>query len=524
MLFSAALLLPGSLQTDVLFAQGAQPSRGTAEKVQRHSSPKTQTPIKHIVVIFQENISFDHYFATYPSAANLPGETPFHADEHTPGVNNLLSGRLLDHNPNSTQPFRMNPAMPVTCDQNHGYTAEQDAFDRGMMDKFPQSTGVARAGCNDYGKGAGVVMGYFDGNTTTAIWNYAQHYAMSDNSFSTMFGPSAIGALNLVAGSTAVATLVPLTPNGRAANPSGNIAGGKRDPFLKTGAAIGDPMPGWDDCVLTNPKLQNTSMITERGKNIGDLLNARGVTWGWFEAGFAPTGADPQGHAICGSHHTGLAGDDSVTVFGDYVPHHEPFQYYFQSSNQHHTRPSDSKLIGSSRDGTNHQYDLADFWTALNQGVLPSVTYLKAAAYQDGHPGYSDPTDEQTWLVGVINALQNSPYWSDLAIVLAYDDSDGWYDHVMGPLVNQSAVSEDTLFGGNCGTPSTSTQGQCGYGPRQPLLIISPYARQNFVDHHVTDQSSILRFIEDNWNLGRIGGNSSDAKAGMLGGMFNFHH
>ncbi len=492
-------------------------------QAQPQTQTPTQTPIKHIVVIFQENISFDHYFATYPIAANLPKETPFHARKGTPAVNNLLRAGLLEKNPNSTRPFRMTPARPVTCDQDHGYTAEQDAYDHGLMDKFPQATGLAGPGCYDYGKGKGVVMGYFDGNTVTALWNYAQHYAMSDNSFSTMFGPSTPGALNLVGGTTSPATLVALTPNGKAANPSGNIAGGRRNPFIKTGAAIGDPRPGFDDCVLTNAKLQNVTMITLTGKNVGDLLKAKDVTWGWFQGGFAPTGADVRGRAICDAHHAGLPGDDAVVTSGDYIPHHEPFQYFAQSANPHHTRPSDPSLVGTSRDAANHQYDLSDFWTALKNSRLPAVTYLKASAYQDAHPGYSDPLDEQTFLVEVVNALQNSPYWRDLAIVIAYDDSDGWYDHVMGPIVSQSATpGEDTVSGPNCGSSSTNTQGQCGYGPRQPLLLISPYARQNFVDHRLTDQSSILRFIEDNWNLGRIGGNSSDVKAGTLDGMFDF--
>src|ERR1700684_3085921 len=97
----------------------------------------TTTPIKHVVVIFQENISFDHYFGTYPFATNPTTETPFQAKDTTPTVNNLLPGGLLTSNPNSTQPFRMDPAMSVTCDQNHSYTPEQTAFDHGLMDKFP---------------------------------------------------------------------------------------------------------------------------------------------------------------------------------------------------------------------------------------------------------------------------------------------------------------------------------------------------------------------------------------------------
>ena len=486
---------------------------------------QTTTPIKHVIVIFGENISFDHYFGTYPYATNPRGEPAFHKLDDTPRADNLLSAGLLDQNPNSTQPFRMDTgALSVTCDQNHSYTPQQKAVDKGLMDKFPENVGSgssATSPCNDYGKGVGVTMGYFDGNTVTALWNYAQHFAMSDNSYGTMYGPSTVGALNLIAGTTAQATLVPLTAKGTAASPAGQIADGIIG--ATTGAVIGDPRPGGDECVLTNPGLQGAAMVTVSGKNVGDLLNARNLTWGWFQGGFAPTGKDSQGRAVCGSHSVGLAGDDAVTTVGDYIPHHQPFQYYASTQNLKHVRPKDPALIGTSKDGANHQYDLKDFWTALGEDRLPSVTYLKAAAYQDGHPGYSDPIDEQQFVVQVVNGIMNSPYWNDTAIFIAYDDSDGWYDHVLGPVVNQSAVADDAMVGtGSCGSSTTATQGRCGYGPRLPLLVISPYARQNFIDHRISDQSSILRFIEDNWDLGRIGGSSADAKAGNLMSLFDF--
>jgi phospholipase C len=489
-------------------------------------SAHTTTPIKHVIVIFGENESFDHYFGTYPHATNPKGEPFFEANDDTPRANNLLSGGLLTENPNSTQPFRMDTGLlSVTCDQNHSYTPEQQALDHGLMDKFPESVGSgssAGSPCNDYGKGPGVVMGYFDGNTVTAFWNYAQHYAMSDNSYGTMFGPSAVGALNLIAGTTATATLFPTKPNGAAASASGNIANNSN-----TGAVIGDPRPAGDECVLTNPQLQTTTMVSVAGTNVGDLLNEKHITWGWFQGGFAPTGFNAKGQAICAAHHAGLAGDDAVETVGDYIPHHQPFQYYTSTQNLHHNLPKNAALIGTSSDGANHQYDLSAFWLALGEGRLPAVTYLKAAAYQDGHPGYSDPIDEQIFDVGVINAIANSQYWKDTAIIIAYDDSDGWYDHVLGPVVNQSAVADDALAGaGDCGAATAATtggtQGRCGYGPRLPLLVISPYAKQNYIDHRATDQSSILRFIEDNWELGRIGNDSSDVKAGKLDGMFDF--
>jgi phospholipase C len=462
---------------------------------------KTSTPIKHIVVIFQENVSFDHYFATYPYSTNTAGEPVFKAKKDTPRTNNLLSAGLLDENPNSAQPFRLDRSEAVTCDQDHNYADEQIAFNHGLMNKFPEAVGVGGPGCQDFSHGPGLVMGYYDGNTVTALWNYAQHFAMSDNSYGTGFGPSTPGALNLVAGTTAGATLV-------AGSPNGNIAGG-----LNSGAVIGDPRPAGDDC---NPVTKN--FISISGTTVGDLLKKKDITWGWFQGGFARTSVDGTGKATCANTGTGLSG-----TTGDYIAHHEPFQYFVSTQNLHHVPPSDAALIGKD-DPANHQYDLTDFWTAVYEGRMPAVSFLKARGFQDGHAGYSNPIDEQIFLVQTLNALQNTPEWKSTAVVIAYDDSDGWYDHQMDPIANQSDVTDDSLTEpGACGsTIPGGVPGRCGYGPRLPLLVISPYAKKNYVDHLITDQSSILRFIEDNWELGRIGGDSTDAKAGPLDGMFDF--
>src|SRR5712692_299334 len=164
------------------------------------ANAQTSTPIKHLVVIFQENVSFDHYFATYPNAAN-PG---FHARKDTPSINGL-TGALLTNNPNSAQPFRLDRTQQFICDQNHDYKPEQQAYNAGLLDKFVQfaGRGAAERGLPcDLGRGKEVVMGYYDGNTVTALWNYAQHFAISDNFYQTTFGPSAPGAISLVSGQT----------------------------------------------------------------------------------------------------------------------------------------------------------------------------------------------------------------------------------------------------------------------------------------------------------------------------------
>jgi phospholipase C len=454
----------------------------------------TSTPIKHLVIIFQENVSFDHYFGTYPNATNPPGEPKFIADPHTPSVNRITAG-LLSHNPNgnySINPFRLDRTQAITCDMDHTYTAEQKAYNGGLLDKFVEFTGSKENNCNPK-----QVMGYYDGNTVTAIWNYAQHYAMNDNFYGTTFGPSTPGHINLISGQTHGVT------------PS-NIKGG-----IVNGTVIGDVSPAYDDCVNGDTKFLS-------GKNIGDLLNAKGITWGWFHGGFEPSNRTSDGKAICNTAHLNIAGK-SIT---DYIGFIEPFQYYRSTANPHHLPPRSVASIGYT-DQANHQYDLSDFWKEVEAGNLPSVSFLKAPRYQDGHAGYSDPLDEQVFLVNAINRLQESPEWNSTAVIITWDDSDGWYDHVMPPIVNQSNDPvNDALFGaGLCGhAPLGTYQDRCGYGPRLPLLIISPWAKVNFVGHQVTDQSSILRFIEDNWILGRIGDQSFDSKAGSLMNMFDFNH
>ncbi|MDT4975754.1 MAG: phospholipase [Pseudonocardiales bacterium] len=553
-------------------------------------SSSTATPIKHLVVIYQENVSFDHYFGTYPTATNTSGQ-PFQAAKHTPTVNSLVAtkgvggkGNLLTNNPNQdaagnqVNPRRLDPANindVLTCDEGHNYNAEQKAFDGGKMDKFITTVGNG-SGTNGVGQPcqASDVMNYYDGNTVTGMWNYAQQFAMSDNSFGTTFGPSSPGAINLVAGDTGG---VDKMINGAATN-GDTVADGKGGTSL-----IEDAQPYFDDC-----STRDAASLT--GQNVGDNLNAAGLSWGWFQGGFRPTttfasatggtqptstftpdqfkgkfavapAADqglcnavhPVGPAIGGTGGTAPGG----TNYGnkdDYIAHHEPFQYYASTANPHHLPPASLSAIGTDTQTTtggvpqfntaNHQYDMSDFdalVAGINHGYvspdrLPAVSFLKAPGYQDGHPGYSDPIDEQQFVTTEINALQHTPDWSSTAVVIAYDDSDGWYDHAYSGIHTTSNTAtvatppgpQDFLTGtGLCGdtakqAPLAGQNGRCGYGPRMPLIVISPWAKQNYVDHTLTDQSSILKFVEDNWRVPKIAG-SADAVAGTINHLFDFN-
>ena len=528
----------------------------------------TTTPIKHVVIIFSENVSFDHYFATYPVAANLPGETPFRAASGTPVANTLTTPLDVDHgfaplagvdlmtqNPNFTNtangadaanPFRLTPAQASTADQGHNYKPEQQASNGGSMDLFPLFTGVAGPPPGAPAPGKKLVMGFYDGNTVTALWNYAQHFAMSDNSWTTQFGPSTPGAINLISGQT-----------------NGMIMPNRDFSLFSATHAMADGRGGWTMIGDTDPLNDVCSVSADQnlmaGKNIGDLLNAANVTWGSFMGGFDLNVTNPNGTSGCGRLTNPTQAPFAFNSV-DYIPHHAWFQYYASTANPLHARPSSVDRIGYSKtadnkaEPANHNYDMHDFFEALDAGNLPAVSFVKAQAYQDGHAGYSNPIDEQAYMIGVINALQDSKFWASTAVIIAYDDSDGWYDHQAPPIVNPSSLAAigspagatDTIdqlnAAGVCASsaqqqgrtaPTTALPGatvnmpvlgRCGYGTRMPLLVVSPFAKKNFVDHTLTDQTSVLRFLEDNWlNKQRIQpGASFDTIANPIDNMFSF--
>jgi phospholipase C len=488
----------------------------------------TKYPIKHLVVVFNENVSFDHYFGTYPNALNPEGEPVFEPAKNTQrDINNLLSTpSLLDNNPNlnaangtaASNPFRLDRTQAKTADQSHGYGAEQKAYDGGKNDLFPLDTGAGTSG------GAGAfgtkaqVMGYYDGNTVTAMWNYAQNYAMSDNSWSDQFGPSTPGAINMFAGNT-----------------NGGLQTVGSGSLLADGAGghtiNGDIDPSGDTCSST------TSQAMSNAKNIGDLLNAANIPWGSFVGGFNLETINANGTTGCKRSTVGQV----VGAQADYIPHHIWFQYFRSTANPTHARPTSTKAIGYTTvpgkktvDPANHAYDIEDFTTAVGSGNYPAVSFVKMLAVQDAHPGNSDPLDEQTGLVTLINFLQQQPDWDSTAVVIAYDDSDGWYDHAFSPTTRPSFSPSDALNGaGLCGAVGSTeptginglpVAGRCGPGTRQPFMVISPYAKKNYVSHVLITQASIPQFIEDNWLNGqRIGGGSFDATTGSIADMFNFN-
>ena len=465
----------------------------------------TKTPIKHVVVIFQENVSFDHYFATYPHATNPGGEPQFHAKDDTPRVNNLLAGGLLDQNPNSVQPFRLDRSQAVTCDQDHNYADEQAAFNLGLMDKFPESgRGFGRFRCADCGKGTGLVMGYYDGNTVTALWNYAQHFAMSDNSYNTTFGPSTPGAVNLISGDTSGATLVPLAADGvTPGNPKGNIAGG-----LNSGAVIGDPRPGFDNCLhdsggRNREEDSDHNVRDQRGRPAQQEEHHLGMVPGRIRSDRQELRMERPlavrfHNQPCFSRrnerlHSASRAVSILQVDG------EP---------QSPTAKRTPKQIGQT-DQANHQYDLQDFWDGAVRRPAASGEFLKAKGAQDGHAGYSDPLDEQTFVVerdqrAAANRRleRNSRDHRVRRLRRLVRSRDGCRREPVRRFRRQPDGPGDLRsHTEETGTPGPLRVRAATAAPGDFAVGEAELRRSSF-----DGSGSMLRFIEDNWGLGRIGG------------------
>ena len=263
------------------------------------------------------------------------------------------------------------------------------------------------------------------------------------------------------------------------------------------------------------------------GKNIGDLLNAAGVTWGFFQGRLRPDAHQRQRHHGLRAQHD--LGDHQRSTKADYIPHHQPFQYYAShresDARASHVRGQDRQQGCRPTTSTTPRLLRRRERRQLPGGQLPEGARLS------GWPRRLLRSARRADLRGEHHQLpaETAATGNHTAVVIAYDDSDGWYDHQMGPIVNQSATAADALTGtGVCGTGDQRALPGVNRGhrtrraaaatvPACRCMVISPWAKHNFVDHTLTDQTSIIRFIEDNWLDGqRIGSGSFDAIAGSI--------
>jgi phospholipase C len=355
----------GTLAATALLVATAAPVRATPS-----TDVPARTPIRHFVMLMQENHSFDNYFGTYPGADGIP-----------PGV--CVPRRTGKPSEGCVKPYHLNSTVPP--DHSHDYKTALRQYHGGKLDGFVWALRVR----HQDGKGA---MGYYDRRDLPFHWSVADQYVLFDRFFSSSMRGGAVNHRYWVAG-----------------------------------------QPRADDAVPT----------------IFDRLQARGISWKFYIAGYDPRLNARTPPSQRDAHWTRVLDDVPVLKM---------------------TRFADDPRLAS------HFADLNDYYKDLQEGTLPAVSFMVSYGTSEHPAGSLD--QGQRLIRSLVNSLMASSAWKDSAFMWTYDDWGGWYDHVAPPQVDAER-----------------------YGFRVPALLVSSFARKGYVDHTQLDQTAGIKFIEENWGL-----------------------
>jgi phospholipase C len=422
------------------------------------------TPIKHVVIVIQENRSFDDFFATFPgadgtktgNAAAMPqSEQTYCAGRGMPAIAKPTSVPLQETNLIGSG-FGSSGKFDEDTDLDHIYRGFQMEHDHGKMDGF-DLTGVDADGSG--APACTYAYQYVNPSDIAPYWELAKQYVLADHTFQTQGSGSFTAHQDLIAGGTQISGNEALIDNptffpwGCDANPPVRTAIIKYDGKVYR---YGGPFP----CL--------------KYSTLRDLLVAAHVSWKFY--------APPV------QKESGCDRGDTAGIWSAF--------------------DAIKKVRYSSEWGTNVTHGNLAFFSDISKNRLPAVSWITPDALNSDHPsefkhplcGTGGPPADTgpSWVASVVNAVGQSPYWSSTAIVILWDDWGGFYDHV---------------------PPPTPRDWQGGPGFRVPMLIVSPYVKAH-VDHTVYEFGSILRFVEDTWQLGTLGKN--DAHSTSIGNAFDF--
>jgi phospholipase C len=355
------------------------------------------TPIQHLVVLMQENHTFDNYFGTYPGADGLPAGTKMPVDP-----NNLAAGYVT--------PWHLGSS--TITDLSHSAPTFHDQYNNGKMDGFVSALNAR----NQNGK---QTMGYYDGTDIPYYWNLADNYVLFDQFFSSAQDGSFANHMYWVA------AIPPIAPKG-----------------------------------------QNLNDVLANMPTIFDSLQAAGVSWKFYVQNYNPT--------ITYRDQSSSGSKASQVVWVPLL---------------NFDRFIDNPTLSS------HIVDLKQYFIDLNNGALPAVSYIVPSGASEHPP--SNLMSGQRFVKSILQELMRSTSWDNSAFMLAYDDWGGWFDHVTPIQVDQF-----------------------GYGPRVPVILVSPYAKSGYIDHTVLDFTSMLKFIEQNWNIAPLAARDTNANNFLT--AFNF--
>ncbi len=416
----------------------------------------SQAPIDHIIVLFLENRSFDHLFGAYPGADGLANYRGRQCDKNGVPFPILPQPLGRDRKPDPRFPAGLpNAPFPVlkfvgpfdeTNNPVHRFYHMQRQY--GPCDGIPMGMWVAE------GTSGGAVMGYYEASGLPVQWRLANEFVLLDRYFQSIHGGSFANHFFLISAAVArypdapAALRAEIGPDGRV------VKDGDVDPEGYVVNNLDPPYPPQRvQQILRNPQTLPT---------IADRLDAAGVTWRWYAAGWG-------------------AGADAVKA--GLVPHHNPFQYV--------------KRVMESPEGRDHIRDASEFVEALRRGGLPAVAFVKPHWKDNAHAVSSTVGAGDRWIGEMMREIMASRYWPRVAVVITYDEGGGWFDHVRPPVVDRF-----------------------GLGSRVPTLVVSPYAKRGVVAHGQYDHASILKLIE--WRFGLEPLTDRDRRAAAFLEAFDF--
>jgi acid phosphatase len=470
--------------------------------------------IDTVVVIYAENRGFDTLYGMFPGANGIPGVNPSATGSYVPQKD--FDGAVLPTLPPAWGGLTAN-GQPVTLTQaqsagmpnkpfriddpaglnGSGVVVSQEITTRDLVHRFYNNIMQIGDGSNDrfaaYSDAGGLAMGYYDGSNMR-LWKLAQQYTLADNFFMGAFGGSYLNHQYLIcacapvvpnvdaSSSKSLISEIEIDSQGRfvrltpAANMPASVLSGapryKQDgalaPKEADGSAFtvntmqppyqpsGNPPAADGDTRYADPSTPST-LVPQKMATIGDRLDAKGVSWAWYGGAWAQaSGGTPAARSII------YRGKEN------FQPHHQPFNYYANFDPQ---RDQDRRGM--------HLLDFgARFFADADAGQLPHVAFYKPQGNLNQHAGYANVADGDVHIAEVIERLKKSPQWSKMLIVVSYDENGGFYDHARVPKGDR-----------------------WGPGSRVPAIIVSPLAKQGFVDKTPYDTASILRFITRRWNL-----------------------
>ncbi len=353
-------------------------------------APRGIDAIRHILVIYLENHSFDNMFGLFPGAAGLPGTSDLVPQVDRRGqvyavLPPVPDPRFPTDLPNA--PFRIDDYLRLdqrTPDLIHRFYQNQLQIDGGRDDKFAT-----------YSNAGGLVMGYYD-TRHTKLWRYARQYTLADHFFQGAFGGSFLNHFWLVCA---------CTPKYEAAPEAMRAVVDDKGGLIRDGAVTPD---GYAVNTIFSVFQPHPASISDRSKllppvtlpNIGDMLSAKHVSWAWYAGGW----------------NDALAGRPAPS----FQFHHQPFVYFANYGDGTQGRKE-------------HLKDETDLYTAIVHGSLPAVAFFKPLGIEDQHPGYANITNADDRAADIIARIKKSRLWKSTLIIVTYDENGGFWDHMAPP-------------------------------------------------------------------------------------------